>query len=138
MHAWASYKGFRPRDGGYAGLPTGGGRGASAEFRGQKRCNNTHDSTTDPGALIYRKSKCLPSMLRYQEYLVTDNRNDLVVRAPQDGGPRPQLRHSRVRASRAGAWYHAPRHVQRQRQPHQPDRWPNNLTRRIRHKPRQA
>ncbi len=42
VRAWASHKSFRPRDGSDDGPPTGGGRNAAADFRGQKRCNNTH------------------------------------------------------------------------------------------------
>lgn len=81
VRAWASHKSFRPRDGGDDEPPAGGGRNAAAEFRGQKRCNDTHASTTDPDALLYRKSKGTPSMLCYQGHLVTENRNGLVVRA---------------------------------------------------------
>lgn len=81
VRAWASHKSFRPRDGDDDGPPTGGGRNVAADFRGQKRCNDTHASTTDPDALLYRKSKGTPSMLCYQGHLVTENRNGLVVRA---------------------------------------------------------
>jgi transposase len=65
VRAWASHKSFRPRDGGDDEPPTGGGRNAPADFRGQKRCNDTHASTTDPDALLYRKSKGTPSMMCY-------------------------------------------------------------------------
>jgi len=81
VRARASHKSLRPRDGGDDGPPTGGGRNAAADFRRQKRCNGTHASTTDPDALLYRKSRGTASMLCYQGHLVTENRNGLVVRA---------------------------------------------------------
>jgi transposase len=56
IQAWASMKSFTPKqppgdDGG-----SDGGRNAPADFRGQKRFNKTHQSTTDPDARLYRKS----------------------------------------------------------------------------------
>ena len=55
IQAWASMKSFKPKqppsnDGG-----PGGGRNAPADFRGQKRSNDTHRSTTDADARLYRK-----------------------------------------------------------------------------------
>ena len=55
IQAWASMKSFKPKqppnnDGG-----RGGGRNVPADFRGQKRSNDTHQSTTDPDARLYRK-----------------------------------------------------------------------------------
>jgi len=79
VRAWASHKSFRPRDDDE--LPTGGERNAPVDFRGQKRCNDTHASRAGPEALLYRKSKGTPSMLCYQGHLVTKNPNGLVVRA---------------------------------------------------------
>src|ERR1700719_2906270 len=55
IEAWASMKGFGPKDGS-GELPTaGGGRNREADFHGQKRSNETHASTTDPQARLYRK-----------------------------------------------------------------------------------
>ena len=54
IEAWASIKSFRPKDG--SGEPSaGGGRNREADFHGQKRSNETHTSTTDPEARLYRK-----------------------------------------------------------------------------------
>src|SRR5918911_2963086 len=56
IQAWASMKSFKPKqpsseqDGGHRG-----GRNVSADFRGQKRSNDTHCSITDPDARLYRK-----------------------------------------------------------------------------------
>ena len=47
IEAWASHKSFKPKD----GSDEEGG-----DFRGQKRRNDTHQSTTDPEAKLYRKS----------------------------------------------------------------------------------
>ena len=55
IEAWASMKNFKPRDGSGEEPPTGGGRNAEADFHGQKRRNETHGSTTDPDARLYRK-----------------------------------------------------------------------------------
>src|SRR4051812_38416214 len=54
IEAWASMKSFKPKDG--AGdPPMDGGRNTEADFRGEKRSNETHASTTDPDARLYRK-----------------------------------------------------------------------------------
>src|ERR1700721_420475 len=55
IEAWASMKSFRPRDGSDDPPPSGGGRNREADFHGQKRSNETHASTTDPEARLYRK-----------------------------------------------------------------------------------
>ena len=59
IEAWASMKSFKPKDGpkDTGGEPPaeGGGRNAEADFHGQKRSNETHASTTDPDARLYRK-----------------------------------------------------------------------------------
>ena len=79
IQAWASHKSFRPRDD--DSDPPGGGRNESVDFRGQQRRNDTHASTTDPQARLYRKSPGTGSMLCYQGHLVTENRHGLVVGA---------------------------------------------------------
>jgi transposase len=55
IEAWASVKSFRPRDGSDDPPPSGGWRNREADFHGQKRSNETHASTTDPEARLYRK-----------------------------------------------------------------------------------
>src|SRR5580704_4134174 len=50
IQAWASQKSFRKRD----GSDDEGSGGAN--FHGQKRSNDTHESTTDPDARLYKKS----------------------------------------------------------------------------------
>lgn len=57
IEAWASMKSFRPKDGSGDRSSDGGGRNAEADFHGEKRSNETHASTTDPDARLYRKDK---------------------------------------------------------------------------------
>ena len=54
IEAWASLKSFKPRDGSDE-PPASGGRNTEADFHGKKRSNETHVSTTDPDARLYRK-----------------------------------------------------------------------------------
>src|ERR687883_1784650 len=55
IQAWASMKSFRPKEPPNNDGGPGGGRNAPADFRGQKRSNDTHRSTTDADARLYRK-----------------------------------------------------------------------------------
>ena len=59
IKAWGSMKSFRPKDGGEP-PKSGGGRNADADFRGEKRSNETHASTSDPDARLYRKADGQP------------------------------------------------------------------------------
>ena len=54
LEAWASAKSFRLSDG--SGEPPGEGRNGERDFHGEQRTNDTHASTTDPDARLYRKS----------------------------------------------------------------------------------
>jgi hypothetical protein len=59
IEAWCSMKSFRPKEESDADGPGPDGpigRNAEVNFRGEKRSNETHASTTDPDALLYRKS----------------------------------------------------------------------------------
>ena len=60
IDAWASMKSFRRKDGS-DDEPSGPGRNAERNFRGEKRSNDTHASVTDPDARLYRKSRGQPS-----------------------------------------------------------------------------
>lgn len=80
IEAWASMKSFTPKDGG--DVPPGeGGRNAERDFHGEKRSNETHGSTTDPDARLYRKGKGKEAKLCYMGHLMTENRNTLIVDA---------------------------------------------------------
>ncbi len=77
-------KSFRPKyEAGGDDLPPDGpgGRNAEVDFRGEKRGNMTHASTTDPDALLYRKSPGTGAKLCYMGHVLMENRNGLVVDA---------------------------------------------------------
>lgn len=79
IDAWASMKSFQPKDG--SGPPQGPGRNGERDFHGQKRSNETHSSTTDPDARLYKKSDGQPSRLCYMGHVLMENRNGLAVEA---------------------------------------------------------
>src|SRR3984957_2945004 len=81
IEAWASMKSFRPRDGSDDPTPSGGGRNREADFHGQKRSNETHASTTDPQARLYRKGPGKEANLCFMGHALMENRNGLVVDA---------------------------------------------------------
>jgi len=79
IEAWASIKSFRPKDG--SGEPPQPGRNGERSFHGEKRSNETHASTTDPEARLYRKSRGQASRLCYMGHVLMENRSGLVVEA---------------------------------------------------------
>jgi transposase len=70
LEAWASQKSFQPKD----GPPSSGGN-----FRGEKRSNETHASTTDPDARLARKGPGKEAKLSYQANVLMDNRHGIIV-----------------------------------------------------------
>jgi transposase len=79
IDAWASMKSFRPKDG--SGEPPGPGRNGERNFHKEKRSNQTHASTTDPDARLYRKAAGRESRLCFMGHVMMENRNGLVVDA---------------------------------------------------------
>src|SRR5438874_5670284 len=77
IEAWASMKSFRPKDG--SGEPPAPGRNGERDFHGEKRSNETHASTTDPDARLYRKGSGQPAKLAYLGHVLMENRHALVV-----------------------------------------------------------
>jgi len=77
--AWASMKSFRAKDG--SDEPPTGGRNGERDFHGEKRSNDTHASTTDPEAKLYRKGSGKEAKLSYIGNVMTENRHGLVVEA---------------------------------------------------------
>ena len=75
LKAWASMKSFRPRDG--SGEPPSPGRNSEADFRKTKRSNETHASTTDLDARLFRKGDGQESRLSYLGHALMENRNGL-------------------------------------------------------------
>jgi transposase len=77
IDAWASMKSFRPKDG--SGEPPGPGRNGERNFHNEKRSNETHASTTDPDARLYRKADGRESRLCFMGHVLMENRNGLAV-----------------------------------------------------------
>jgi len=78
IEAWASIKSFRRKDGG-DNDSEGSGRNAERSFHKEKRSNQTHESTTDPEAKLYRKGDGQPAKLCYMGHALMENRNGLAV-----------------------------------------------------------
>ena len=110
VKAWASMKSFQPKDteappdddpGGPPGPdspaenhaeqppsetapmphPDRQSRNAEVDFRGEKRSNMTHVSTTDPDARLYKKSPGTGAMLCVMGHSLVENRSGLIVQA---------------------------------------------------------
>ena len=79
IDAWASMKSFRPKDG--SGEPPAPGRNGDRNFHNEKRSNDTHGSTTDPDARLYRKAAGRESRLCFMGHVLMENRNGLAVDA---------------------------------------------------------
>lgn len=75
IEAWAGHKSFKPKGDGSA--PPG--CNPDVDFKGTTRRNDTHASTTDPEARLYRKSANAPAVLGYLAYELMENRNGLIV-----------------------------------------------------------
>ena len=91
LQAWASHASLKRIDGpedppppptgpgeGF-GAPKEGKKRAKGDFRGVKLSNETHRSSTDPEALLARKSNAHPAQLSYRGHVLMDNRHDLIV-----------------------------------------------------------
>lgn len=77
IEAWASIKSFRRKDG--SDDDGGPGRNAERDFHGERRSNETHASTTDPDAKLYRKGDGQPARLCYMGHALMENRHGLAV-----------------------------------------------------------
>lgn len=75
LEACASVKSFKPKDGGDDDDSDG------QNFHGQKRSNQTHQSSTDPESKLFRKGKGKESKLCHMGHILTENRNGLIVEA---------------------------------------------------------
>jgi hypothetical protein len=85
IEAWASMKSVKPKDGSGESPAEGGARNAEADFHGHKRSNDTHASTTDPDARLYRKGK--ETKLCFMGHGLMENRHGLLVDACLTGMP---------------------------------------------------
>lgn len=104
IRSYASLKSLRPID------PTTGeaardkddddhptGRNALTDFKGMKRSNATHRSTTDPEARLYRKGDGQPAHLSHSAHAITENRHGLIMAVEVDAADG----HAERRASEA-------------------------------------
>jgi transposase len=128
IEAWASQKSFRPKDG--TGKPPGAG--GEVDFKGEKRKNQTHESTTDPDARLWTKSRGSEAKLSYMGHVMMENRNGLLLQTflseanggarccaadgrgrpagkASDVGRRQELRHARIRTRTARDEHHPAR-----------------------------
>jgi transposase len=84
IQAWASHKSFVRKDGKRddANDDTHGrGRNAQANWKGKPRSNDTHASTTDADARLFRKSHNTAAVMAFQGHVLMENRSGLVVGA---------------------------------------------------------
>ncbi len=109
VKAWASMKSFQPKAD--AAPPDNEGRGdppdnaaetdqrprktkphrnAEIDFKGEKRSNATHASTTDPEARLYKKSPGTAAMLCFMGHALMENRNGLIVQGDLTQAPSRQ------------------------------------------------
>src|ERR687884_2013927 len=71
IEAWASIKSFRPKDG--SDEPCSPGRNGERDFRGERRSNETHASTTDPDARLIRKGQGQAAKLAFMGHVLMEN-----------------------------------------------------------------
>ncbi len=97
IEAWASMKSVRPKNGSggvsqgprpatadwvaNGGEPPAPGRNGEQDFHGERRTNDTHASTTDPDARLYRKGPGREARLGFIGHALMENRNGLLVDA---------------------------------------------------------
>ena len=77
LEAWASHKSFKPK--GSDRTPPTDPKNPTVNFHGQTRRNDTHASTTDPDARLYKKGGGHEAKLAYLGHLLTENRHGLIV-----------------------------------------------------------
>ena len=79
VEAWASMKSFKPKQEPDDPDPPDSGRNPDGDFRGEKRTNATHASTTDPDAKLYRKGPGMEAKLCFIGHALMENRSGLLV-----------------------------------------------------------
>jgi transposase len=78
LEAWASLKSFRPKGEAPTEPPDDPGN-PTVNFHGESRRNDTHQSTTDPDAMLARKGAGREAKLSYAGHVLLDNRHGLVA-----------------------------------------------------------
>ena len=77
LEAWASHQSFRPKDDDPP--PPDDPKNPTVNFHGQPRRNDTHQSTTDPEARLYKKAVGREAKLGYLAHLLTENRHGFII-----------------------------------------------------------
>src|SRR5262245_4335319 len=77
LEAWASHKSFRPK--GSEPPPPDDPKNPTVNFHGEARRNDTHQSTTDPDARLYKKAVGREAKLGYLAHLLTENRHGFII-----------------------------------------------------------
>jgi transposase len=77
LEAWASHKSFKPK--GTDRTPPDDPKNPTVNFHGQTRRNDTHQSTTDPDARLYKKATGREAKLAYLGHLLTENRHGFII-----------------------------------------------------------
>ena len=115
LEAWASHKSFKPKD--EPKDPPQSGEGAQSQprdhngwsdFKGEKRSNDTHQSQTDPEALLYRKGKGREAKLYHSGHALMENRNGLLVAltaGPANGHAERNATCAMIRHVRKRHWF---------------------------------
>jgi transposase len=80
IEAWAGHKSFKRKDGSDQQPPDDPGN-PTVDFHGERRSNDTHQSTTDPDARLARKGQGKEAKLSYAGHVLMENRNGLAVNA---------------------------------------------------------
>lgn len=120
IEAWASMKSYQRKDGGGSGPDAGGDR----DYKGERRSNDTHASTTDPESKLLRKGLGKEAKLCFAGHALMDNRHGLmtdVVLTPAVGVTEPEAalamlsrqrrKHLRPKSVGADKGYHTHRFV---------------------------
>jgi transposase len=95
VEAWAGLKSFKRKDGSDSQTPPDDPGNPTVNFHGQKRGNETHQSTTDPDARLATKGSGQEAKLNFMGHVIMENRNGLAVGA--------LLTHATGRAEREAA-----------------------------------
>lgn len=78
IEAWASLKSFKKKGAKDEQPPDDPGN-PTVNFHGEKRCNDTHESTTDPEAKLYKKGDGQAAKLYFSAHVLMENRNGLCI-----------------------------------------------------------
>lgn len=79
IEAAASFKSFKPKDGPPPPTTDNDPGNPSVDFHGEKRSNATHQSTTDPEALLFKKAMGKEAKLGFLVHGLMENRNGMLV-----------------------------------------------------------